>query len=124
MNARFLDVLHDAADHHRAGGIGHGVDVELEGILEELVDQNRMLERGVDGLDHVAIERAAVVDDGHRAAAEYIRGAHDNRKADGRGRVARLAARRRRAARRLRNLQLGQQTGEPFAVFGQIDGVG
>ena len=45
MDARLLDVLHDAADDDRAGRIGDRIDVELDGILEELVDQDRMLRR-------------------------------------------------------------------------------
>ena len=40
MNAGFFDVLHDAANDDGAGGIGHRVDVELEGVLQEAVDQH------------------------------------------------------------------------------------
>ena len=42
MDAGLLDVLHDPADDHGAGRIGHRIDVELDGILEELVDQDGM----------------------------------------------------------------------------------
>ena len=124
MDARLLDVLHDAADHDGAGRVGDGVDVELERVLEELVDEDRMLGRRVDGLRHVAIERADVVDDRHPAAAEHVRRPHDDREADRRGDVARFLARRRRAARRLRDLQLRQQRGESLAILGEVDRVG
>ena len=93
VNARLLDVLHDAADDDGAGRIGDGIDVELEGILEEPVDEHRMLGRGVDGARHVAIERAHVVDDGHAAAAEHVRRPHDDRESDRVGDGARLFAR-------------------------------
>ena len=90
MDARLLDVLHDAADDDGAGRVGDRVDVELERVLEELVDEHRMLRRGVDRLRHVAIERADVVDDRHAAAAEHVRRPHDDREADRRGDLARF----------------------------------
>ena len=40
VDAGLLDVLHDAA-HHHALAVGDGVHVDLEGVLEELVDQDR-----------------------------------------------------------------------------------
>ncbi len=43
MNARLFDVLHDAADDDRSCGVRDGIHVELEGVLEELVDEDRML---------------------------------------------------------------------------------
>ena len=57
VNAGLLDVLHDAADDDGAGRVGDRVDVELERVLEELVDQHRMLRRRVDRVGHVAVER-------------------------------------------------------------------
>ena len=73
-------------------GIGDAVDVELEGIFEELVDQHRPFVRDVDGARHVAVERGHVVDNRHAAAAQDVRRPHDDRKADLRGDVARLVA--------------------------------
>ena len=90
-----LDVLHDAADDDGAGGVGDGIDVELERVFEELVDQHRMLGRRIDGVRHVAIERRHVVDDRHAAAAEHVRRPDDDREAD--------ARRRRRALPRARS---------------------
>ena len=43
VNARLLDVLHDAADDDGAGRVGDGVDVEFEGVFEELIDEHRVL---------------------------------------------------------------------------------
>src|SRR5690606_37374341 len=41
VNSGLLDVLHDAADHGRAGSVGDHVDVELDGVVQELVDEQR-----------------------------------------------------------------------------------
>ena len=43
VHARFLDVLHDAADQHLAGRVADRVDVDLDRVLEEAVDQHRTL---------------------------------------------------------------------------------
>ena len=90
----------------RARCVGERVDVDLRRVLEELVDEDRMLGRRLHGVAHVAIERRHVVDDRHRAAAEHVRRAHDDREADLVGDVARFVRRRRRAARRLRNAEI------------------
>ena len=58
VDAGFLDVLHDAADDHRARRVGHAVDVELEGVLEEAIDQHRTVMGDIHGAGHVAVERA------------------------------------------------------------------
>jgi hypothetical protein len=39
VDARLLDVLHDAADDD-ARAVADCVDVHLEGVLQELVDEN------------------------------------------------------------------------------------
>ena len=41
MDAGLFDVLHHAADDDRAGVIGDDVDVELDGLVEELIDEQR-----------------------------------------------------------------------------------
>ena len=41
MHAGLLDVLHHRPDEHVARGIRHGVDVDLDGTLQEAVDQHR-----------------------------------------------------------------------------------
>ena len=45
VHAGLLDVLHHPADDHLAGGVAHGVDVDLDRVLEEPVDQHRPLGR-------------------------------------------------------------------------------
>ena len=58
VNARLLDVLHDAADDHRARRIRHGVDIEFKGVLEEAIDQHRPVVRHIHRARHIAVERA------------------------------------------------------------------
>ena len=47
VDARVLDVLHNAADHALALGIvaapevGHGIDVDFDRVEKELVEQDR-----------------------------------------------------------------------------------
>ena len=109
MDAGLLDVLHDAADDDRAGRVGDAVDVELDGVLEELVDEDRPVGRRLHRRRHVAIERGHVVDDRHGAAAEHVRRTDDEREADLQRDVARLLGRGRDAARRLRNAEVPQE---------------
>ena len=39
VNARLLDVLHDTADEH-AFAIGQAIDIDLDGIIEEPIEQH------------------------------------------------------------------------------------
>ena len=123
MNARLFDVLHDAADDDGAGVVGDGVDVQLERVLQELIDQHRMLGRGIDGVRHVAIERVHVVHDRHPASAEDVGRPHHHRKAHLRGHLPRFLARRGGAAGRLRNAEIPQQLRKPAAILREVDRV-
>ena len=49
VNAGLLDVLHDAADDG-SRAVAEAIDIDLDGGLEELVDQDRLVLRHV-GLD-------------------------------------------------------------------------
>ena len=89
MDAGLLDVLHDAADEH-ARPVGHGIDVDLDRVVQELVDQDRMLGRDLNGLVHELAEVLVVVDDPHRAAAQHVGGPDEHRVADLDGDHARL----------------------------------
>jgi len=77
MDAGALDVLHDAADHDVAA-VAHGVDVDLDGVLEEPVDEERPVGRRGERTADVALEVVRLVDDLHRAAAEDIKRTHQN----------------------------------------------
>src|SRR5215472_1796389 len=81
VDARLLDVLHDAA-HDHALAICDGVHVHLQGILEELVHEDGMLGADAHRFAHVGLEVLAVVDDLHRTAAQHIGGPHEHGIAD------------------------------------------
>ena len=114
-------MLHDAADDDRAGRIRDRIDVELHRVLEKLVDEDRVAGGRGNRSHHVAIQRRHVIHDRHRAAAENVRRAHDEREPDLRRDLARLVGRGRRPARRLRDAKIPQQLRKPLAVFRQID---
>jgi hypothetical protein len=123
VDAGLLDVLHDAADDDGAGRVGDAVDVELDGVLEELVDQHGPLGRRLHGRRHVAVERGHVVDDRHAPAAEHVRRTDDEREADAQRDLARFLGRGGRAARRLRDAEIPQQLREALAIFREVDRV-
>jgi hypothetical protein len=71
VNAGLLDVLHDAADVH-LGAVAQCVDVDLDGILEEPVDEHRVLGGQFGGAGDVALQGVLVIDDLHAASAQHI----------------------------------------------------
>ena len=48
MHAGLFDVLHDAADVHLVA-VRQGVDVDLDGVFQELVYEDRVVGAGADG---------------------------------------------------------------------------
>src|SRR5262245_11174851 len=71
MNAGAFDMLHDAADHHLFP-IAQCVNIQFYGVVEEFVDQNRVLGRSRNSVSHVVLKGIAVVDDFHGSSAENI----------------------------------------------------
>ena len=81
VDAGLLDVLHDAADVD-LGAVAQRVDVDLDGVLEEPVDEHRMLGREFGGAGDVAAQGLLVVDDLHAAPAQHVGRPHQHRVAD------------------------------------------
>ena len=94
MDAGLLDVLHHAADDGVLA-VGHHIHVDLDGIAQELVDQDgRALvalaaARGqalastcLQGHADEGIQPGGVVHDLHGPAAEHVRGSHHDRISD------------------------------------------
>ena len=81
VDPRLLDVLHHAGDDDVAA-VADRVDVELDGVLEEAIDEDRMSGRGLHRQRHVLAQARLVVDDGHGAPAEDVRRPHHDREAD------------------------------------------
>ena len=85
MHAGFLDMLHDAGDEDVAGVIADRVDIDLDGAVQEAVDQHRIVAGDAEQLAgcDLLLELRLVADDHHAAAAEDIGRAQDHRIADG-----------------------------------------
>src|SRR6185312_3647238 len=81
VDAGLLDVLHDAADVE-VGAVVEGVDVDLDGVLEEPVHQHRVVLGDLGRVGDVAFQVGLVVDDLHAPAAQHVGGADQDRVAD------------------------------------------
>ena len=134
VNARLLDVLHHAADHgpwillsravRARAEVGDAIDVHLDGVVQELVDQDRVVpphRRGIHSFCHVGVELLLVRDDLHRPPAKNVAGPHQHRIADPLGHLAGLLDRKRRTAGRALQLELIEYLGEPLAVLRKVD---
>ena len=125
VNPGLLDVLQQAADDDILA-IRNAVDVDLDGVLQELVDENRLclgIGYRFEGNGHVARELLLGVHDFHGTAAEYVARAHDDREADLLCHGKRVLAALGDAAIRAFEVELGEQLVEALAVFGAVDGV-
>ena len=144
MDAGFLDMLHDA-DDEGVLAVAEAVDVDLGGVGQIAVEQQRVLaEHGVDlpGLvvrvarldvgghqfrqraEQIVAELVVLADDLHRAAAEHIGRAHHQRQAEIGRDQAGLLDRIGDAVLRLLQAELVEHALEAVAVFGEVDGVG
>ncbi|MCY1399195.1 hypothetical protein D9M71_142460 [compost metagenome] len=123
MHAGLFDVLHDRADHH-GFAVAHRVDVDFDGAVEEAIQQHRAVVGDLHGLAHVALELFFLVDDFHRAAAQYVGRAHHHRVADVLRQGQGLVFAARGGVGRLAQVQALHHLLEALAVFGTVDGVG
>ena len=71
MDAGLLDVLHHTAHVHLLT-VEKRVHVDLDGVLEELVDQCGTVGADLGRVLEVAAQRILVVDDFHPAATEHV----------------------------------------------------
>ena len=119
VNARALDMLHDARDQHVLAVADR---VHLDFAAQQiLVHQNRMfLHVHVDD-GHVFADVLFVICNFHALTAKHIARAHEHRIAQLRRRLGRFVRREDGRALRLRNAQTGQQFVEQFAVFRRVD---
>src|SRR5690625_1093698 len=90
VDAGCLDVLHDPG-HHGRGAVTQGVDIDLGGAGNELVDQYRRLVRQLCiDLFEVGLQLLIGVHYHHRPAAQDVGGTHHHRVADLVGQLLRL----------------------------------
>ena len=121
--ARRLDVLENRADDCRLS-IRHAVDVELDGVGEELVDEDRTPLRYLHRLLDVFPEALLMVDDCHAASSEDERRTHEDRIADLLRDLERIVNRVRDAARRLLHADFIHKRAEEVAVLRECDVLG
>ena len=69
MDARFLDVLHDCADHGRLS-VGDAIDIDLNGVLEKAINEHRAIRRYFNRARHVTSQVRLGIDELHRAPAQ------------------------------------------------------
>ncbi len=81
MDSGLFDVLHDAADDDPLA-VGHRVDVDLGGLFEEMVEQDRPVRIDSGRPFEVLGEFVGTVDDLHGATAENIGRPHQERVAE------------------------------------------
>ena len=122
VDAGLLDVLHHATEIELAAVVER-VDVDLHGVVEELVDQHRVLRGDLGGPVDVGGQGGLVVDDLHPAAAEHVRGPHQHRVADHLGDPLRLGEGAGHPVLRGGQAGLGQHLPERASLLGQVDGL-
>ena len=123
VDARLLDVLHHAADVH-LGAVAQCVDVDLDGVLEESVDEDRVLGREFGGTSDVAAQRLVVVDDLHATSAEHVRRPHQDRVPDVGGDAAGLLEAGGHPESRRGQAGVLEHLAELAAILGQVDRLG
>ena len=121
VDARRFDVLHQAPDHHVALVVAEGIDVYLNGILQVLVDQYRMVGFHLNRLHHVAIQLLFVEDHLHGATTQHIGRADHHRIAHAGRHIPGFRLTAGQAMPRLANLQLAQDRFELLAIFSTVD---
>ena len=125
MDSGLFDVLEQPADDDVVP-IGDTIDIHLDGVLEELVDEDRLslgVGHSLERDSHVARELFLGVDDLHCTPAEHVaRSNHDGESdllSDGERVLGALGD----PAIRTLEVQLGEQLVEALPVLGAVDGV-
>jgi len=124
VSARGLLDVFEHPGHEHGLAVAQGVDVDLGGARQILVDQDRGVAADGDGGLDVAGELVFVADDLHGAAAEHIGRTDHHGEANATGAGEGFLRPSRGGVDRLGDVQRVQQALETLAVFGVVDGVG
>ena len=122
MDAGLLDVLHHTAEVE-LGAVVERVDVDLHGVVEEPVDEHRVLRGHLGGAFDVGRQRLLVVDDLHAPPAEHVGRPDQHRVADLVGDHLGLGEGPGQAVLGRRQAGLGEHLAEGPALLGQMDGL-
>src|ERR1035437_9071796 len=120
VDAGFLDVLPDAADHD-VFAVRERVHIDFNRVFQKLIDQDGAVLRILDGLLHVLLNRIFVVGNDHGSPSEDIRRTNQHRESDLLRRFDRLFDRGHHGAGSLRDVEFLEQFPEALAVFGEIN---
>ena len=71
MNASLLDVLHDPGEEELLTVVD-GIDIDLDSVVEESVDEHRVLRVYLGGTGEIVGEHRVVIHDLHSATAEDV----------------------------------------------------
>ena len=123
MDTGLFDVLHHSTDVD-LGSVAQCVDVDLDGVLEKPVDQNRMVGRELSGAGDVAVQGLFVIDDLHPPAAEHVTRPHQDRIADRCGDLPGLLETGRGTELGRRQPGVQEHLAKPATVFSEVDGLG
>ena len=122
MDTGKLNMFHNAADHDLLT-VAQRVHINLGGVVQEFIDQNRSLRGHGHGLAHIASQARLVIHQFHGPAAQDIGGTDQHRIGDGLGNGHGFLNRPGRAVGRLPEAKLFEQQLEPFAVLGPVNGI-
>ena len=100
------------------------IDIDLDGVLQEPVDQDWGSGGRLGGREHVAFQGVLAVGNLHRPPPEHVARAHHDRVADARGYLLRFRDRPAGPVRRLAKPQLVEERPEPLEILGLVDCVG
>ena len=123
VDSGLLDMLHDASDDALLA-VGKAVDIDLGGILQEAVHENRALGTDFYGSPDIPAEILLGVDDLHGASTEDEGGTDEDGVADLIGDRDGFGFTGGGAARGLAQLQLVDHRGEVLPVLRHLDALG
>src|SRR5699024_5469068 len=122
VDTGLLNVLHHAAEVDVLA-IAESVDIDLDGGIQEAVDQDRVLVSDLRGARDVVTQAGLVVDDLHATAAEDVGRADQHRVTDVCGDLTGFLEAGGGAESRGWQLGVAQDLAELATVLGQVDGL-
>ena len=120
VDTGLLDVFHDPAQE-QVGPVVQGVDVDLDGVVQEAVDEDGVFRVDLGGPVQEPGEHLVVIHDLHPTATQHVTGSHEHRVSDLVGDRAGLVERERRAVFGGGQTGLAQHPAERAPVLGQVD---
>ena len=117
-------MLHQAADDHLALVIAEGIDVDLSGVLQVLINQHRLVWVDLNCLTHVAVQLIGTENHLHGAPTQHVAGPDHHWITDAIGNGPGLIFTASNAIGGLTDLQLAQNSLELLPILGKVDRLG